>query len=196
MIIKTTFLMKKVVDIDWIVTNTETEALLLENTLIKKYIPPYNIKLKDNKSYPFLCLTLSEPFPRLILNRKKLSPLDQYFGPFPNTKAAKNTLAFIHKIFPIRKKNIKLPQAKPTKPCINFHIKRCWAPCMGTVNNDEYQKTVTQIQLFLQGNTTTLETNLKKNMMEYSEKMMYEKAARIREFTIRYYHHHSKTTNR
>ena len=181
---KTSFLMKRVIDIDWVITNTETEALLLENNLIKQYTPPYNIKLKDNKNYPFLCLTLSEPYPRLILNRRKINPLDKYFGPFPDVKAAKNTLAFIHKIFPIRKRNLKLPLSQPGKPCINFHIKRCWGPCTGVIKTDEYLNMILEIQKFLEGKTQEVEKNLYNQMQQYAIERNYEQANRIKNLLL------------
>ena len=178
---KTNFLLLHVTDIDWVVTNNEVEALLLENNLIKEHDPPYNVRLKDNKKYPFICLTLSEPFPRLVLTRKKKNPKNKYFGPYSNVKAARNTIAFIHRIFPIRKRALKLPLKKPAKPCINYHIKRCWAPCAEMVNENEYMKVVKMVEETLEGKRKDLEEKLKKEMKEYARDMAYEKASQIKD---------------
>ena len=176
---KTNFLLLHVKAVDWIVTNNEAEALLLENNLIKEYNPPYNVRLKDNKCYPFICLSMGEAYPRLTLTRKKKKNTDQYFGPYPDVKAARNTIQFIHKIFPIRKRPLKLPLKKPAKPCMNFHIKRCWAPCTGKITEEEYATMINQIKDLLEGNTKKIKDDLIKKRHVYSSRMQYEKAARI-----------------
>ena len=179
--LKTSFLLSHVTDIDWVVTNNEVEALLLENNLIKEHDPPYNVRLKDNKKYPFICLTLSEPFPRLILTRKKKKPKNKYFGPYSDVGAARNTISIIHRIFPIRKRPLKLPLKKPTRPCINYHINRCWAPCAHKVDEKEYMKVVKMIEETLEGKSREVENRLKNEMSEYSKKLEYEKASRVRD---------------
>ncbi len=177
--IKTNFLLRHVKAIDWIVTNSEAEALLLENNLIKEYEPPYNVRLKDNTAYPFICLSMGEAYPRLTLTRKKKKNTDQYFGPYPDVKAARNAIQFIHKIFPIRKRPLKLPLKKPARPCMNFHIKRCWAPCTGEVPREEYADIINQIKDLLEGKTKKIKDDLIKKVQNYSSRMQYEKAARI-----------------
>ena len=179
--VKVSFLLSHVTDIDWVVTNNEVEALLLENNLIKEHDPPYNVRLKDNKKYPFICLTLSEPFPRLILTREKKDPQNKYFGPYSDVGAARNTISFIHRIFPIRKRPLKLPLKKPARPCINYHIKRCWAPCAQKVSENEYMKVVKMVEEALEGKSKEVEGRLKKEMKEYSENMEYEKASRVKD---------------
>lgn len=178
---KTKFLMSKVTRVDWLVTDSEVEALLLESNLVKKHNPVYNIRLKDDKRYPYLCLTLGEDFPRLIITRRKQNPKHAYFGPFADVSAARNSMALIHRVFPVRKRNIKLPLNKPARPCLNYFIKRCWAPCANKVSKEEYRKMIANIQNFLEGNDSQLQEKLTQDMLDYSEKMEYEKAGRIKE---------------
>ncbi len=178
---KTLFLMARVRDIDWISTNNEVEALLLENNLIKKHNPPYNVRLRDDKSYPYLCLTMGEPFPRLIVTRKKKNPKHLYFGPYIDAGAARNTLALIHRIFPIRKRALKLPLKKPARPCLNYHIGRCLSPCSGKVGIEEYGELIQKIKSFLEGKNDELVRLLQKEMGEFSENQEYEKAAARRD---------------
>lgn len=178
---KTKFLMNKVTRVDWLVTDSEVEALLLESNLVKKHNPIYNVRLKDDKRYPYLCLTLGEDFPRLIITRRKQNLKHAYFGPFADVSAARNTMALIHRVFPIRKRNIKLPLNKPTRPCLNYFIKRCWAPCANKVDKEEYRNMISSIQNFLEGNDSHLQKKLTQEMYAYSEKMEYEKAGRLKE---------------
>ena len=177
---KTSFLLNHVRAVDWVVTHNEAEALLLENNLIKEHDPPYNVRLKDNKRYPFICLTMGEAFPRLLLTRSKRREADEYFGPYPNIKAARNTIHFIHQVFPIRKRPLKLPLKKPAKPCLNFHIGKCWAPCTGKVLREEYADMVEQVKDLLEGNTEKVKKELRQKMEAYAADMKYENAARIR----------------
>ncbi|MDH5718379.1 MAG: excinuclease ABC subunit UvrC [Spirochaetia bacterium] len=178
---KTRFLMSKVQDIDYIVTSNEMEALLLESNLIKTHNPPYNIRLKDDKRYPYLCLTMGEVFPKLIITRKKTNMNHIYFGPFSDAKAARNTMTLIEKIFPIRKRALKLPLKSAQKPCLNYHLKRCWGPCTGKIDTEEYKTMVLQIKDFLSGKDFLVQKNLRNKMIEYSKKLEFEKAGRIRD---------------
>ena len=177
---KTHFLMNRVKALDWVVTQNELEALLLENNLIKEHNPPFNIKLKDDKRYPYLCLTMSEPFPRLILTRRKSNANNLYFGPFSNTGAARATMSLIKKVFPIRKRGLKLPLKTPAKPCLNFHIGRCWAPCTGKIKKNEYRDMVLEVSNFLRGETKEVQENLTKKMQTASDDLNYERAAQLR----------------
>ncbi|MES0491712.1 MAG: excinuclease ABC subunit UvrC [Leptospirales bacterium] len=178
---KTNFLMLKVTDLDWIVTHNEVEALLLENNLIKKHSPPYNIRLKDDKSYPYLCLTTGETYPRLILTRRKTNSRHMYFGPYSDAGAARSTMALLHQIFPIRKRALKLPLKNPGKPCLNYHIGRCLSPCSGKADEAEYMEMVNQIRDFLMGKSSELQDNISGQMSLYSKKLEFEKAARQRD---------------
>jgi excinuclease ABC subunit C len=177
---KTKYLMVCAQDVDAIITSNETEALLLESNLVKKNSPPFNVRLKDDKRYPYICLTMGEPFPRLIVARRKLSPKHLYFGPFSDVGAARSTLKTIHKIFPIRKRPLRLPLKKPAKPCLNFHLNRCWAPCTGEIESDEYRLMAVQIKDFLEGRDDSVIDHMNQKMKEASSRMDYEKAAHYR----------------
>ncbi len=149
--LKTIALQNEIDDLDWIATNTEEEALILEDNLIKRYNPKYNIRLKDDKRYPFLCVSTDEPYPMIYLTRRIRADKKKYFGPYTDVKAARDMLDTIHKVFPIRKTVQKLPQTKPLRPCLNFHIKRCLGPCQGNISVEEYSIVVEQIVKFLEG---------------------------------------------
>ncbi|TGL45885.1 excinuclease ABC subunit UvrC [Leptospira perdikensis] len=173
---KTRALYVELYDLDWIATSTEKEALLLEATLIKKYNPKFNVRLKDDKKYPFLCVSTSEDFPMVFLTRKVKDNGDRYFGPFTDVKAARDTLELIHRIFPIRKTKLKLPLAKPQRPCLNFHMGRCLGPCQGNITKETYAELVDEILNFLEGKKERLVTGLKTAMVQASEKLEYERA--------------------
>lgn len=177
---KTKYLINCANDIDTIVTTNETEALLLESTLVKKHNPPFNVRLKDDKMYPYICLTMGETFPRLLIARRKSNHKHLYFGPFSDVGAARTTLRLLHKIFPIRKRPLKLPLKKPGKPCLNFHLKRCWAPCTGTVDSEDYQNMASQIKDFMEGNDQTVIETLTSIMKSASAELKFEKAALYR----------------
>ncbi|MCT8332126.1 excinuclease ABC subunit UvrC [Leptospira sp. 85282-16] len=173
---KTRALYVELYDLDWIATSTEKEALLLEATLIKKYNPKFNVRLKDDKKYPFLCVSTSEDFPMVFLTRKVKDNGDRYFGPFTDVKAARDSLELIHRIFPIRKTKLKLPLAKPQRPCLNFHMGRCLGPCQGNISKETYSELVDEILSFLEGKKERLVSGLKTAMIQASEKMEYERA--------------------
>jgi excinuclease ABC subunit C len=174
---KTTHLMAKVSDLDYVVTENELEALLLENNLIKLHSPAYNIRLKDDKTYPYLCLTLGETFPRLILTRKKTSPLHAYYGPYSDVTAARNIMELIHRVFPIRKRTQALPAKSPQKPCLNYHIGRCLAPCADKISREDYNEMIKKIKMFLDSENRQIISELETAMKDYSDRFEYEKAA-------------------
>ncbi len=177
---KTRSLFIEIQDLDWIVTRTESEALILEATLIKKYNPKFNVRLKDDKKFPFICISLSEPYPMVFLTRKVRDNGDRYFGPFTDVRAARDTLELIHQIFPVRKTKLKLPLAKPGRPCLNFHMHRCLGPCQGNVSMDIYHELIQEIISFLEGKKEVLVQSLKKSMIVASEKLEYERAGFIK----------------
>ncbi|TGN09422.1 excinuclease ABC subunit UvrC [Leptospira ilyithenensis] len=177
---KTRALYLELQDFDWIATSTETEALILEATLIKKYNPKFNVRLKDDKRYPFITVSTSEPFPMVFLTRKIRDNGDRYFGPFTDVKAARDTLELIHRIFPVRKTKLKLPLAKPARPCLNFHMGRCLGPCQGNVPEATYNELIDEILSFLEGKKEGLVQKLKKSMLESSEKLEYERAGYLK----------------
>lgn len=173
---KTRALYVEIYDLDWIATRTEKEALLLEATLIKKYNPKFNVRLKDDKKYPFICVSTSEDYPMVFLTRKVKDNGDRFFGPFTDVKAARDNLELIHRIFPIRKTKLKLPLSKPQRPCLNFFMNRCLGPCQGNINKEVYSELVDEILSFLEGKKEKLVSNLKASMIDASEKMEYERA--------------------
>ncbi len=178
---KTYNLMCRARSVEWIVTDTEKEALILEANLVKKIQPPFNVRLKDDKRYPYVCVSLSEPFPQIFISRQVRDDGNAYFGPYTDVRATRNMIALIHKIFPVRKVRQRLPLKKPKRPCMNYHIKRCLAPCTGEVPEDEYRKVIDEIILFLEGKREILENLIIGRMQEYSEAQEYEMAAAYRD---------------
>lgn len=169
----------KIVRIEFIITNTEIEALILESHLIKKYKPKYNILLKDDKKFPYFIIT-NEDYPRIIVGRKRnKNPIvGKYFGPYTDSKAMYSTLNLIKKIFPL--KQCKTPKFKD-RPCIYYHIGRCHAPCQKLITKEEYKKILSKVELFLSGKQEQLCKALKKEMMKYANEQKYEKAACFRD---------------
>ncbi len=178
--IKTRTLMSKIADVDYLVTESEKEALILENNLIKKYKPRYNVKIKDDKNYPCLRLTIKEFFPRLMIVRRIKKDSSLYFGPFPSALAVRNTLKLIYKLFPLRScKDAKFKNR--TRPCINYQMGRCLAPCVGKVDAHTYEEIVKEVRLFLEGKDHELIRILRGKMKEKSDRLDFEGAARIRD---------------
>lgn len=178
---KTRLLMEEVNDLEWITTENGSEALILEANLVKEWQPRFNVRLKDDKQYPYICISTGEMYPRVFITRNRKNDNHKYFGPFTDGRATKNMLEVIHKIFPVRKVRQKLPLAKPRRPCMNYHIGRCLAPCQGNVPEVEYNKIIEEILLFLEGKREKLETIISERMQEYSENLEYEKAAMYRD---------------
>ena len=178
--IKTRTLISKISDVDYLVTESEKEALILENNLIKKYKPRYNVKIKDDKNYPYLRLTIDEPYPKLMIVRRVKRDGSLYFGPYPSTLAVRNTLKLIYKLFPLRScKDDKFKNR--TRPCINYQMDRCLAPCVGKVDAHMYREIVKEVRLFLEGKDHELVRILKKKMKEKSDHLDFEGAGRIRD---------------
>lgn len=181
---RTYWLMQLARSFETILTDTEKEALILEANLVKKIQPRFNVRLKDDKRYPYICVSLSEPFPQIFITRMIRDDGNAYFGPYTDVRATRNMIALIHKIFPIRKVRQKLPLKKPIRPCMNFHIKRCLGPCQGTVPEEEYRKIVDEIVLFLEGKREILENIVITRMQEYSASEEYETAAIYRDMLM------------
>lgn len=167
--------------VDFIVTGNEIEALILENNLIKKEKPRYNVMLRDDKTYPYLKLTANEKFPRLLVVRKVLKDGAQYFGPYVSGKAVRVARELIHRIFPIRLSNDVLDNAPLRRPCLNYQMKRCLAPCAGKVTPEDYAQMVERIAKLLKGRDNEVLDDLEKRMREAAEKHEYEYAALIRD---------------
>lgn len=165
--------------IECIVVNSEIEALILENELIKKHKPKYNILLKDDKKYPYFLVT-DEDFPRIqVVRKKNMNPeKGRYYGPYTDVRAMYSTLDFLKKIFPL--KQCKTPKFKD-RPCLYYHIGRCMAPCQNKVSSEEYKSLVNQAELFLSGKQSELLEKLKTQMEKYAAEEQFEKAARLRD---------------
>ena len=174
------FLLSKVEDVDCIITDTEKEALILENNLIKKHKPRYNVNLKDDKTYFSLKLTMGNRFPRLSLVRKIRKDDAKYFGPYSSGNAVKDTLKTISKTFRLRTCTDSHFKNR-TRPCLNYQIKRCFAPCYGLIDKEDYQRYVKEVILFLEGRDKELLKLLKKRMEDESDNLNFEEAARIRD---------------
>lgn len=175
--VKTKALTRHVDDIETIMTDTEIEALILECNLIKKYKPRYNIMLKDDKTYPYLKITLQDDYPRMYITRRVLRDGAKYYGPYPDVGAMRSTMNLLRHMFPIR--NCK--NMNQDRPCLQYHIKRCMAPCAGLVSRDEYAAMIDAICMVLDGKNGELKRSLKQRMMDASSKMEYELAARMRD---------------
>ena len=174
-------LVSLIYDFSIIVTDTEAEALILEDQLIKRHRPRYNVALKDGKSYPYCKLTLGEMYPRLLLVREKIDNESEYFGPYTSVKDARQVLKTVATYFPLRTSKMILDGKKKFRPCLNFQMKRCLAPCRGVVSEQEYKKIVHQVRLFLKGRDKELLHELEKRMKNSSEKLEFEKSALLRD---------------
>lgn len=173
-------LVGKVRDIEWIVVDTELEALVLECNLIKQYRPPYNVRLRDDKSYPYVAIT-NEAYPRLIFTRKVRKDGAKYFGPFTSAFAVRDTIQLLHKIFPLIPCGKSWTGAEVQKPCLYFHLARCLAPCAGKSDRAEYGKILDKVERFLQGKEESIVADLTAEMEKAAENLDFEKAAGIRD---------------
>jgi excinuclease ABC subunit C len=183
---KTASLMRAAETVDYIATDTEVEALVLECTLIKEHRPRYNIRLKDDKRYPYLKLTRQEPFPRLYLVRRIENDGAEYFGPFTDTNAVRRTLRTIRTIFPLRDCRERRPGRIGGRECLNFHIGRCRAPCTGRIDETDYREIVDEVRLFLKGKSHRLGESIRERMWRLSRMKRYEEAAAARDQAAAY----------
>ncbi|WP_405381196.1 excinuclease ABC subunit UvrC [Phascolarctobacterium sp.] len=167
----------KIAEIETIVTSSEVEALILECNLIKKYRPRYNISLKDDKTYPYLKVTVQEDFPRLYATRRLLKDGAKYYGPYADATAMHATVKLLRGMFPLR----TCRKMNPDRPCLNYHIKRCLAPCAGYVSKAEYHEMIKSVCMVLDGRTTELERDLRQRMQAAAEEYAFEEAARLRD---------------
>lgn len=179
---KTAKLVENIADVSWIVTDNETEALMLECNLIKQHRPRYNILLKDDKSYPYIKLTLSDEYPRLVLTRKRINSGDKYFGPYTNSYFARKTIEALNRCYPIKMCTKTVTYGKAVgKVCLNYHIKQCCGVCMGQTPHEEYMSYVNEVSDVLSGNFKLLLSKLDAEMHEQSDKLNFETAAYIKE---------------
>lgn len=167
---------------EYIVTDSELEALVLECNLIKEHHPKYNTMLMDDKTYPFIKVTTNEAFPRVVLSRKMIKDKARYFGPYTSSQAVRDTIDLIHKLYHLRSCNRSLPRdIGKERPCLNYHIKQCDAPCQGYISREEYGKAVNEVLKFLSGNYDTVLNELQEKMNAASEALEFERAIEYRE---------------
>ncbi len=178
---KTMLLVQKIRDFRYIVTSTEVEALVLENNLIKQYKPYYNILLKDDKSYPYVKIKMSEDYPRVEITRKLKADGSKYFGPYMVGLSIKDTMELIHSIYPVRSCTADLKNHKARRECLNYHIGRCLAPCVGRVSSLEYKETIKKVMSFLSGNDREARAILTEKLRLAIEREEFERAITYRD---------------
>jgi len=175
------FMLARLDHIDWIATHNETEALILEANLIRKHRPKFNIDLKDDKHYPYLKITVNEPFPRLLVVRRVEGDGARYFGPYTDARAMRRLVQFAKRIFRIRDCNKALPLKKPARPCVNWGIGRCSGACAGKIPQEEYRANVDMVIRFFSGKRKDLIRELQEKMEAMSGLMLFEAAANVRD---------------
>jgi len=173
-------LVARISDFETIVTDSEQEALILECNLIKKYRPSYNVRLKDDKTFPYLRIDLKNDWPSVRITRRFHKNGDRYFGPFASASSLRQTLRLIKKIFPFRSCN-KTITGKDPKPCLEYHINRCLGPCIGVVSKEDYNEVIRQVILFLEGEQELVLRDLRRKMKKASQQLQFEKAALLRD---------------
>lgn len=175
-------MVQQIARFEYIVTDSELEALVLENNLIKENSPKYNTLLKDDKTYPFIKVTVSEEFPRVLFSREMKKDRSRYFGPYTSAAAVKDTIELLNKLFKLRTCNRVLPRdLGQERPCLNHHIGQCLAPCQGYIDQEEYRKRVDQALDFLGGNYNMILKDLEKRMQDAAEELNFEEAIRYRD---------------
>jgi excinuclease ABC subunit C len=175
---KTIAMVGQIDSFEFITTDSEVEALILESNLIKNYHPYYNIRIKDDKHYPYLRVTMNEDFPRVMIARRVERDGARYFGPYPNAQAVRDTIELARKLFPYR--SCTTIEGKP-RPCLNYQIKRCLGPCQGYVDSETYRAMMKELMLFLEGRTDALLPDLQTKMEQAAESLDFERAARFRD---------------
>ncbi len=177
---KTRRLVQNVADIEYVTTNTEQEALHLEATLVKRHQPLYNVRLKDDKHYPYLKIDIDEPWPRVYITRRVQPDGARYFGPYASAKSVRTTLDLVKKLFPWRSCTKEISGTDP-RPCLDYYIHRCIAPCTSYCTPEEYRAVIDQVILFLEGRTDVVLSNLKRQMAAAAERLEFERAAQLRD---------------
>ena len=180
---KTLRMVEKIHNIELTITKSETEALILEQSLIKRHHPTYNIQMRDDRSYPYIALTEQEEYPRLSFYRGKKTEQAKYFGPYPNVNSMRETINLLQKIFRLRQCENSYFENR-SRPCLQYQIKRCSAPCVGYVSPDQYARDVRHSVLFLEGKNKTISEELTREMDKASECQEFEKAATYRDQVI------------
>ena len=181
-------LLERIADVDVIVTNTEVEALHLEQNLVKRYRPPFNVRLRDDKSFPYIAVTLEDEYPRVMFTRERHRRGVVYFGPYANAKKVRETLDVLNRVFPYRPCEGPTPGRHSGIPCLDYHIDRCLAPCVGYVSKEDYRAVIDGVIEFLSGETRPVLRDLERKMKEAAEAERFEEAARYRNrlFSVRH----------
>src|ERR687891_971198 len=176
-------MVREVADVEYIVTDTVSEAYLLESNLIKEHRPRFNIRLRDDKSYPFVKITLGEDFPRIVRTRRLVRDGSRYFGPYASASSVDETLKLLRKIFPSRTCNLDIPEGKRVleRPCLLYYINRCQGPCIQAVEKPDYRSTIGRIVDFLEGKQEPIAAELRGEMAAHSAALRYEQAAVVRD---------------
>ena len=178
---KNQLLVRLLADVETIVVGSEAEALVLENNLIKEYQPRFNVRLKDAKTYPSIAVTLGEPFPRLLVTRRRDIHGARYFGPYTDVRQLRRTLAVVRRLYTMRSCSDDLPHERRERPCLDFHIGRCHAPCMGWETAADYRGMVNDVLAFLEGRTTDVRTRVREAMLLAAEREDFERARELRD---------------
>src|SRR2546422_5747212 len=171
----------QIADLETIIVPNEAQALLLENNLIKEHKPRFNIRLTDDKSYPRIAVTLGEPFPRVLVTRRVTIPGARYFGPYTDVATLRQTLNIIRRLFTVRSCSWDLPHDAPDRPCLDYHIDRCRAPCVGYQSREDYRSMIDDVLLFLEGKTDDVRGRMRARMLEASGRQDFERAAQVRD---------------
>ncbi len=174
-------LQRLIADVETIVVPSEAQSLILENNLIKEYRPRFNVRLKDDKSYPSIAVTLNEPFPRVLVTRRRNIPGARYFGPYTDVGQLRRTLAIIRRLYTVRSCHDDIPEERRDRPCLDYHIGRCQGPCMGWQAEADYRKMVEDVVQFLEGRTGDLRGRVRQAMLAASEAENYERARELRD---------------
>ena len=182
---KNQLLVRLIDDVDTIVVESESQSLLLENNLIKEYQPRFNVRLKDDKSYPSIAVTLKEPFPRVLVTRRRDIPGARYFGPYSDVGEMRRALALVRRIFTVRSCDDDLPAQRRERPCLDFHIGRCLAPCVGRQDQTGYRAMIDEVVAFLEGKTVDVRTRVRAMMQDASAREDFERAKDLRD-TLRW----------
>jgi excinuclease ABC subunit C len=178
---KTEMLVRTIADLETIVVPSESQALLLENNLIKEYRPRFNVQLRDDKSYPRIAVTLGEPLPRVLVVRRVDISGARFFGPYTDVGVLRRTLRIIRRIFTVRSCHYALPGERPDRACLDYHINRCLAPCVGYQSTEAYRQMIDDVVAFLEGKTVAVRQRLRARMEEASGRLDFERAAEIRD---------------
>ena len=178
---KTIALVRRIADVDTLVVPSEAHALILENNLIKEYHPRFNVALRDDKTYPYIKVTLQEPFPRVFVTRRLVDDGARYFGPYTDVGAMRRALNVVKRLFTVRSCHYALPREAPERPCLDWFIKRCLAPCVGYQTEADYRRMIDDVVAFLDGRTGEVVRRVRERMLDASERLDFETAGELRD---------------